>query len=148
MEIFPKHDSYFGGRFWDALNVFFTFFLQTLSGTSCACAVSLFINLRLVRGLDAPINNNNANYCRARYHLATPALREIALLLGERTTTSIPDEYAPFLNGRLDRVKLVDGATVTLPDTPENQAEFPQPDSQQPGLGFPSTNKNVPRNQE
>ncbi|MDR0611798.1 MAG: hypothetical protein LBG58_16955, partial [Planctomycetaceae bacterium] len=26
VEIFQKHDSYFGGRFWDALNVFLTFF--------------------------------------------------------------------------------------------------------------------------
>jgi len=34
-------------------------------------------------------------------------------------------------------VRLVDGATVTLPDTEENQAAFPQPNSQKPGLGFP-----------
>ena len=34
-------------------------------------------------------------------------------------------------------VRLVDGATVTLMDTPANQAEYPQPASQAPGLGFP-----------
>jgi hypothetical protein len=34
-------------------------------------------------------------------------------------------------------VRLVDGATVTLADTPQNQAAYPQPSSQQPGLGFP-----------
>lgn len=34
-------------------------------------------------------------------------------------------------------MKLVDGAAVTMPDTPENQVHYPQPDSQQPGLGFP-----------
>jgi hypothetical protein len=34
------------------------------------------------------------------------------------------------------RVRLVDGATVTLADTPENQAAYPQPSSQKPGLGF------------
>ena len=34
-------------------------------------------------------------------------------------------------------VVLTDGATVQMPDTPENQADFPQPDSQKPGLGFP-----------
>jgi hypothetical protein len=34
-------------------------------------------------------------------------------------------------------VRLVDGATVTLADTEENQAKYPQPSSQKPGLGFP-----------
>ncbi len=34
-------------------------------------------------------------------------------------------------------VRLVDGTTVTMPDTPANQAAYPQPRSQQPGLGFP-----------
>jgi len=35
------------------------------------------------------------------------------------------------------KVVLTDGATVQMPDTPENQADFPQLDSQKPGLGFP-----------
>ncbi len=34
-------------------------------------------------------------------------------------------------------VKVVDGSIVTLPDTPENQAEYPQSKSQKPGVGFP-----------
>lgn len=34
-------------------------------------------------------------------------------------------------------VKVVDGATVSMPDTPANQAEYPQSRSQAPGLGFP-----------
>ena len=34
-------------------------------------------------------------------------------------------------------VFLVDGATVTLPDTEDNQQAYPQPPSQKPGLGFP-----------
>jgi len=34
-------------------------------------------------------------------------------------------------------VKLVDGTTVSMPDTTENQREFPQPSGQEPGLGFP-----------
>jgi hypothetical protein len=35
------------------------------------------------------------------------------------------------------RVLLVDGATVTLADTADNQAAYPQPSSQKEGLGFP-----------
>ncbi len=34
-------------------------------------------------------------------------------------------------------VKIIDGSTVTMPDTPENQAAYPQLKTQKPGLGFP-----------
>src|SRR5215470_11345408 len=34
-------------------------------------------------------------------------------------------------------VKIVDGSTVSMPDTEANQAAYPQQPSQQPGLGFP-----------
>lgn len=34
-------------------------------------------------------------------------------------------------------VKLFDGTTVSMPDTPENQEAFPQNAEQKPGLGFP-----------
>ena len=35
------------------------------------------------------------------------------------------------------RVRLVDGATVTMADSEKNQAAYPQPKSQRKGLGFP-----------
>jgi hypothetical protein len=35
------------------------------------------------------------------------------------------------------RVLDVDGSTFTMPDTPENQAEYPQVPGQRPGCGFP-----------
>ena len=38
-------------------------------------------------------------------------------------------------NGR--SVFIVDGSSVSMPDTPENQAVYPQPPNQKPGLGFP-----------
>jgi hypothetical protein len=34
-------------------------------------------------------------------------------------------------------VRLVDGTTASMPDTPENQERWPQPKSQKPGCGFP-----------
>ncbi|MEK6575846.1 MAG: IS4 family transposase, partial [Chloroflexota bacterium] len=33
--------------------------------------------------------------------------------------------------------KLIDGFTFTMPDTPQNQAEYPQAKTQQPGVGLP-----------
>jgi hypothetical protein len=35
------------------------------------------------------------------------------------------------------RVYIFDGATVSMPDTPENQQAYPQPPQQKPDLGFP-----------
>src|SRR4029077_183867 len=35
------------------------------------------------------------------------------------------------------RVRVADGSTITMPDTPQNQAEYPQQKNQQPGCGFP-----------
>ena len=35
------------------------------------------------------------------------------------------------------RVKVVNGTTVSMPDTQANQREYPQSPSQKPGLGFP-----------
>jgi len=34
-------------------------------------------------------------------------------------------------------VKLVDGTSISMPDTPDNQAQYPQPSSQATGVGFP-----------
>src|SRR5204863_381671 len=34
-------------------------------------------------------------------------------------------------------VKLVDGTGLSMPDTQENQARYPQPSTQAPGVGFP-----------
>ncbi len=34
-------------------------------------------------------------------------------------------------------VKLVDGTTVSMPDTEANQAEYPQHSAQEEGVGFP-----------
>jgi hypothetical protein len=34
-------------------------------------------------------------------------------------------------------VFIADGSHVSMPDTPENQASYPQPSTQQPGVGFP-----------
>ena len=46
---------------------------------------------------------------------------------------SVPQEWC--WHGR--KVKLIEGTTLSLADTPENQAAYPQSTAQQTGLGFP-----------
>ncbi len=53
--------------------------------------------------------------------------------LGQYIDQQLPNEWRWY--GR--RVRLVDGTTVTMPDTPENQAVYPQQRGQKEGLGFP-----------
>jgi len=53
--------------------------------------------------------------------------------MAETLSSSNPNHW--LWQGR--EVKLVDGFTFTMPDTPENQEAFPQLTSQTPGVGFP-----------
>jgi hypothetical protein len=54
-------------------------------------------------------------------------------MVGERLESRMPKAWC--WRGR--HVKLFDGTTVSMPDTPENQRAFPQSSEQKPGLGFP-----------
>lgn len=82
------------------------------------------------------VDEGTSAYCQARARLPesllTAALRDTAVLAAR----SAPP--AASLQGR--PVKVLDGTTLTLPDTPENQADYPQPKSQAPGCGFPLLN--------
>jgi hypothetical protein len=53
--------------------------------------------------------------------------------IGERLESMAPQAW----HWRGRTVKLFDGATVSMPDTPSNQQAFPQSREQKPGLGFP-----------
>lgn len=118
--------------FWTPSLTLWTFLSQVLSGVkSCRAAVlRAFVAVALTR---APQRVDTGNYCRARAKLATAVLQRLTLQVGRRL-----EEEAPAAWRWLNRhVFLVDGFTVRLPDTAENQAVYPQPDTQKPGLGFP-----------
>jgi hypothetical protein len=60
-------------------------------------------------------------------------LARLARATGRRVQDDAPPGWG--WNGRV--VKVVDGTTVSMPDTPDNQAAYPQHPAQRPGLGFP-----------
>jgi hypothetical protein len=72
-------------------------------------------------------------YCQARARLDMQTLR----LIHGHLTWSLERrvQTAQLWLGR--RVKIVDGTTLSMPDTPANQQCWPQPSSQKEGLGFP-----------
>jgi hypothetical protein len=76
---------------------------------------------------------NNGPYCKARQRLALGLIERIGREVGSKLCAQQPAHW--LWRGR--QIKLVDGTTVSMPDTPENQASFPQSREQKTGLGFP-----------
>jgi len=99
---------------------------------SCRDAVARLIAWRVARG-EKPCSAATGAYCTARADLPEEACERLVRDTGRRVEDEAPDAW--LWHGR--RVRVVDGTTVTMPDTPENQAEYPQPGSQAPGCGFP-----------
>ena len=109
------------------------FLAQALSADrSCQQAVDDAAVKRLVGHLP-PCSTFTGAYCRARQRLPQAMVSTLALQAGGLVsgTTATPWQW----RGRA--VRLVDGAILSMPDTPQNQARFPQPSSQKRGLGFP-----------
>ena len=57
--------------------------------------------------------------------------------IGSSTGTGLEREVPTEWRWHKRRAGVVDGSTITMPDTPANQAEYPQMASQKPGCGFP-----------
>jgi Transposase DDE domain len=115
---------------WITLSLFLS---QVLSDDhSCDDAVDRFQKYRYDQGLPS-VSPETTSYCEARQRLP----EELVWGLVRRTGQSIQESAKSswLFHGRA--VKIVDGSTVTMPDTPENQAAYPQLKTQAPGLGFP-----------
>jgi Transposase DDE domain len=99
---------------------------------SCLAAVSRVAVFLVALGHKACSKNSGA-YCRARAKIPTAVVRQLTTAAAATAEQNLPEEYLWL--GR--HVKLVDGFTVSMPDTVENQKEYPQATTQKPGLGFP-----------
>jgi hypothetical protein len=100
--------------------------------TACREVVRHVQALRTLQALPS-ISGKDSAYVQARHRLPRERL-EKAL----HATAATADRRAGQrgqLQGR--PVKVVDGSSVHLADTEENQAVYPQPSTQKPGCGFP-----------
>ena len=71
--------------------------------------------------------------CFACPFSSNAVLRSLARRTAQQLQASAREEWK--WNGR--NVFIADGSHVSMPDTPKNQATYPQPPTQKPGLGFP-----------
>lgn len=99
---------------------------------SCQKAVNGWAAQRVSEGLRANGVDTGA-YCRARQRLPVEMVRALTRESGRLLSA----KALPGWRWRGRTVKLVDGSTISMPDTPQNQASYPQPSSQALGVGFP-----------
>ena len=128
-ELLPDHRE----RLYPPTETLSMFLAQTMSADrSCQHIVNQAAVQRLVAGL-TPGSTHTGGYCRARERLPLTMVSHLTQHLGRQMDDHVPDEWR--WQGR--RVRIIDGTTVTMPDTADNQTAFPQEQRQQPGLGFP-----------
>lgn len=109
------------------------FLAQCLSSDhSCRNAVAQLVAWLLAQGR-RPCSSETGAYCTAREALPEEACRRLVCETGRSVAAAAPSGWLWL--GR--NVVTGDGSTLTMADTPENQAEYPQMASQQPGCGFP-----------
>jgi len=126
-------DFRFYDSLYDPVTVLWLFLSQViLANPTLAATVESFLAWRLGQGL-SPCSTDTGGYARARKRLPEALLALLARKSGRALEQAAASEWRWL--GRA--VKLFDGSTVSMPDTPENQAAYPQSHSQAPGVGFP-----------
>jgi Transposase DDE domain len=99
---------------------------------SCQKAVNGWAAQRASDGLSA-CSVRTGGYCRARQRLPLEMVSALTRQTGRLLSQKARTQW--LWRGRA--VKLVDGTGLSMPDTPQNQALYPQPSTQAPGVGFP-----------
>lgn len=123
----------FRERIYPPLTTLGLFIGQALSQDgACQDAVSRRLSERTGRGEPA-CSLNSGPYCKARQRLPLELIRRLALKVGETLEHDSPVDWK--WRGR--SIKLMDGTTISMPDTESNQSVYPQSGVQQAGLGFP-----------
>lgn len=106
--------------------------LQKQEHRSCQAAVERVITWLEATGRETP-SDNTGTYCRARSRLPLEGIASLVRQIARGCEAEVPDEW--LWHGR--HVHLVDGSTLSMPDTEENQDEYPQMGAQPVGVGFP-----------
>ena len=119
-------------RLFSKENTFWAFFSQVLDADrGCKEVIRKLQSYASIRGIKVP-SSSTASYCAARKKLDERMLNNIL----EHTARGLEEIHGTgLLNNR--RVIVVDGTCVSMPDTPANQAVWPQSALQKMGCGFP-----------
>lgn len=111
---------------------FWLFLSQVLNGASCRHANRTFLAW-LASEKNETASPNTAAYCKARQRLPIEGMERVHRQVARKVQGAANTKS--LWRGR--RVKVVDGSSVSMPDTAENQDKYPQPKGQSKGCGFP-----------
>lgn len=126
------HD--FRERVFDPATTLGLYIAQVLNRDEPCSTVVIRLNKeRKDKGLE-PVSAKASAYCYARNRLPL----ELLQTLSEKTVAIALARADKSWRWHDSDVYLVDGFTIRAPDTDANQLEFPQPTSQEPGLGYPT----------
>ena len=118
---------------YNPVTVLWLFLNQVIhANPTLAATVEGFLAWRLGQGLPRCSTDTGA-YCTARQRLPEKLLALLTQRTGAAADRDAPEPWRWL--GRV--VKLFDGSTVSMPDTPKNQQAYPQSRSQAAGVGFP-----------
>ena len=132
-EWLARHSAGRRNRIYSPLITLGLFVDQVMSADqSCQDAVARGVSARLSQG-EKPCGLNSGPYCKARQRLAPALLMELCDAIGRRLVKAQPSSWR--WRGR--EVKLIDGTTMSMPDTAANRRAYPQVSQQKAGLGFP-----------
>lgn len=117
-------------RVFSVRRTFFGFLYQVLN-PDCPCREIV----RQIQALFAlhngpPVDENSSAYCQARARLPWDMLPRLRCAVAAQA-----QKASQLWHGLC--VKVIDGTSTSLPDTPANQRAYPQPGGQKPGCGFP-----------
>lgn len=90
---------------------------------------------RIAAGLE-PASLNTSAFSDARHELSAEIPRQLFYSLAMKCESEALEKFSTD-RWQKRSVKIIDGSTLLMPDTPENQAKFPQMKSQEKGSGFP-----------
>lgn len=120
-------------RLFDPIVTIWAFLSQVLdSDKTCHNAVSRVVAWLGAEDTQIPSVDTSA-YCQARKRLPEKLLQRLFSQVAQGLEKQVTLEH--LWCGR--HVKVIDGSTVSMPDTPLNQKAYPQPSSQASGCGFP-----------
>lgn len=133
MQALDAIDSCWKQRIYTPMVTLWVFLGQVLSADhSCRSAVTRLIADRVANGLSRCSSATGA-YCQARKRLSEKFFSIMACGTGKALESKVDSGW--HWKGR--HVYMFDGSTVSMPDTPQNQKEYPQIYNQKPGVGFP-----------
>ncbi len=120
-------------RLFDPIVTLWAFLSQVLDvDKSCHNSVSRVIAYLADKGVEIPSTDTSA-YCQARSRLPEKLLEKLFSSVAHK----LQDQVMPLNLWCGRHVKVIDGSSVSMPDTPENQSAYPQPTNQKAGCGFP-----------